>query len=85
MMIELILKSFLKVALSQKTLEKFYVSNMNIPDHYSEQKIWESCLLFLGGKFKLSAQDSDLEYLCWRCKYSPVSSDLKPPLAGEKR
>ena len=34
----------------------------------------------LGGKFKSSAQDSDLEYLCWRCKNSPVSSDLKPPL-----
>jgi hypothetical protein len=36
--------------------------------------------IILGGKFKFSAQDSDLEYLCWRCKNSPVSSDLKPPL-----
>ena len=35
----------------------------------------------LGGKFKVSAQDIDLEYLCWRCKNSPVSSDLKPPLS----
>ena len=35
--------------------------------------------------FKFSAQDSDMEYLCWQCKNSPVSSDLKPPLAGEKR
>ena len=34
----------------------------------------------LGEKFKFSAQDSDLEYLCWRCKNSPVSSDLKTPL-----
>ena len=34
----------------------------------------------LGGKFKFSAQDSDMEYLCWQCKNSPVSSDLKPPL-----
>ena len=34
----------------------------------------------LGGKFKFSAQDSDLEYLCWRRKIFPVSSDLKPPL-----
>ena len=33
----------------------------------------------LGGKFKFSAQDSDFEYLCWRCKNSPVSSDFKPP------
>ena len=36
----------------------------------------------LGGKFKISAQDSDSEYLCWRCKNSPVFSDLKPPLAA---
>ena len=35
---------------------------------------------FLGGKFKFSAQDSDLEYLCWRPKNFPVSSDLKPAL-----
>ena len=34
----------------------------------------------LGGKFKSSAQDSDLEYLFWQQKKSPVSSDLKPPL-----
>ena len=36
----------LKVALSQKILENFYLSNMNIPSHYPEQKIWNSCLLF---------------------------------------
>ena len=36
----------------------------------------------LGGKFKFSAQDSDLEYLSWRCKNPPVSSDLKSPLAS---
>ena len=35
-----------KVALSQKILENFYVSNINIPNHYPEQKIWISCLLF---------------------------------------
>ena len=34
----------------------------------------------MGWKFKYSAQDSDLEYLCWRCKNYPVSFDLKPPL-----
>ena len=33
-----------------------------------------------GGKFKFSAQNSDLEYLCWQRKNSQVSSDLKPPL-----
>ena len=35
----------------------------------------------LGGKFKFSAQNRDLEYLLWQRKNSPVSSDLKPPLA----
>ena len=36
--------------------------------------------------FKFSAQDSDLEYLCWQWKNSPVSSDLKPPVSflGQK-
>ena len=34
----------------------------------------------LGGKFKFSTQDSDLEYLCLQCKKFPVSSGLKPPL-----
>ena len=65
----------LKVALSQKRLEDFYISKINIPNPYPE--------LFtdLGGKFKFSAQDSDLEYLFWRCKNPPVSSDLQPPLA----
>jgi hypothetical protein len=37
----------------------------------------------LGGKFKFSAQDSDLEYLFWQCKNHPVSSDIKPPLKME--
>ena len=34
----------------------------------------------LGGKFRFSAEDSDLAYLFWRSKNHPVSSDLKPPL-----
>ena len=38
--------------------------------------------IVLGRKFKFSAQDSDVEYLCWQRKNSPVSSDLKPPLAS---
>ena len=45
---------------------------------YSKSLSWAENLnkLFtvLGEKFKFSAQDSDLEYLCWRCKNSPVSS-----------
>ena len=31
----------------------------------------------LGEKFKFSAQDSDLGYLFWQWKNSPVSSDFK--------
>ena len=34
----------LKVALSQKILENFYISNINIPNHYPEQEIWISRL-----------------------------------------
>ena len=34
----------LKVALSQKILENFYIANINIPNHYPEQKIWISRL-----------------------------------------
>ena len=30
----------------------------------------------MGGKFKFSAQDRDLEYLCWRSKNLPVPFDL---------
>jgi hypothetical protein len=58
------------VALSQKRLEGFYFSKINIPNHYPEA---------VNNLFKFSAQDSDLEYLFWRRKNSPVSSDLKPP------
>ena len=51
---------------------------------YSKSLSWaenlNKLLTVLGGKFKFSAQDSDLEYLCWQCKNSPGSSDLKPPL-----
>ena len=35
----IVYKTFLKVALSQKILENFYISNINIPNHYPEQKI----------------------------------------------
>ena len=51
---------------------------------YSKPLSWAENLnkLFtvLGGKFKFSAQDSDLKYLFWQRKNSPVFSDLKPPL-----
>ena len=38
----------------------------------------------LGGKFKLSAQDSDLEYSFWKYKNPPASSDLKPILTDSE-
>ena len=66
----------LKVSLSQKILKNLFVAKKkHIPNHYLNK-------LFpvLGGKFKFSAQDSDLEYLFWQRKNSPVSPDLKPPL-----
>jgi len=34
------------LALSQKILENYYVSNINIPNHQPEQKIWISWLTF---------------------------------------
>ena len=36
----------LKLALTKKIQEIFYVSNINIPNHYPEQEIWISCLVF---------------------------------------
>ena len=58
--------------------------NLCLQHKYSKSLSWAENLnkLFtvLGRKFNFSAQDSDLEYLCWRCKNSPISSDLKPPL-----
>ena len=41
----------------------------------------------LGGKFKFSVEDSDLEYLFWRSKNHPFSSDIKPSFRqlGQKK
>ena len=58
--------------------------NLRLQHKYSKSLSWAENLNFppktVNNLFKFSAQDSDLEYLCWRCKKSPVSSDLKPPL-----
>ena len=73
--------SQLKVALSQKILENFYISNINT---YSKFLSCAENLNFppktVNNSFKLSTQDSNLEYLCWRRKNFPVSSDLSPVL-----
>ena len=64
---------------SEDTEEFFCCQNK-----YSKSLSWAENLnnLFtvLGRKFKFTAQDSDLEYLFWQRKNSPVSSDLRPPL-----
>ena len=39
-----IVDTLVKVTLSQKILEKIYVSNIDIPNHYPEQKILKSLL-----------------------------------------
>ena len=65
-------------------LENFYFAKINIPNYYLEQKVEISCTV-LGGKFKFPAQDSDLEYLFWRSKNPPVSSNLKQPLSTIKQ
>ena len=54
---------------------------LHLQHKYSKSLSWAENLNFppktVNNLFKFSAQDSDLEYLCWN---SPVSSDLKPPL-----
>ena len=62
---------------SEETGEFFRCQNK-----YSKSLSWAENLNFppktVNNLFKFSAQDSDLEYLFWRSKNSPVSSDLKP-------
>ena len=47
---------------------------------YSKSLSWAENLNFppktVNNTFKFSAQDRDLEYLCWQCKNSPVSFEL---------
>ena len=60
-----------------------------LKNKYSKLLSWaenfNKMVAVLGGKFKFSAQDSDLEYLFWRSKNPPVSSDLKPTLSTIKQ
>ena len=62
---------------------------LHCQNKYSKSLSWaenlNKLLTDLGGKFKFSAQDSDLEYLFWQRKNSPVSSDLKPPLSSAEK
>ena len=68
------------MVLNQKIPKNFF----HCQHKYSKSLSWAKNLNFLpktvNNLFKFSAQDSDLEYLCWQWKNSPVSSDLKPPL-----
>ena len=67
-------------AFNSEDIEEF----LHCQNKYSKSLSWAENLnkLFtvLGEKLKFSLQDSDLEYLFWQWKNSPVSSDLKPPL-----
>ena len=40
----------------------FLLSQKNIPNLYPKQKILNKCFTVMGGKFKFSARDRDLEY-----------------------
>ena len=55
-----------------------------LQNKYSKSLSWAENLNFwpktVNNLFKFPAQDSYLEYLSWRSKNYPVSSDLKPPL-----
>ena len=55
------------MAFFQRVRCVFHIAKINIPNHYPQQKSTDS-----GGKFKFSAQDSDMEYLIWQCENSPV-------------
>ena len=74
--------------MTQKCKGGFYSEDtgefLHCQNKYSKSLSWAENLnkLFnvLGGKFKFFAQDSDLEYLFWRCKNPPVSSELKSSL-----
>ena len=61
---------------------------LHLQDKYSKSLSWAENLNFppksVNNLFKFSAQDCDLEYLFWRTKNPPVSSDLKPPLVKKE-
>ena len=74
----------LKVALSQKILENFYISQRKYTKWLSWAENLNKLFTFLGGKFKFSAQDSDLEYLFWQCKKTSFSLCLKYKILADK-
>ena len=59
---------------------------LHLQHKYSQSLFWAENLNFppktVNNLFKFPAQDSDFEYLCWRRKNFPVSSELKPPLGS---
>ena len=71
---------FIKGGFKSEDTGEFFHCRHKYSKSLSWAKILNKFFTVLGGKFKFSAQDSDLEYLCRQCKNYPVSSDLKPPL-----
>ena len=59
---------------------RFLLLQKNIPNLYPEQIKKNFQPLAVNPLFKFSAQDSNLEYLFWRSKNLPVSSDIISPL-----
>ena len=57
---------------------------LHCQDEYSKSLSWAENLNFppktINKLFKFSTQNSDLQYLSWQCKKSPVSPDFKLPL-----
>jgi hypothetical protein len=70
------------VALSLEILENVYSPKETFQNTILRKKLNKLFTVF-GGKFRFSAQNRDLEYLSWRCKNVPVSSDFNPPLVVE--
>ena len=70
-----------KGGLKSKEIGEFLLLQKNYSKSLSWAENLNKLFTILGGKFKFSAQDSDLKYVFWRSKNPSVSSDLKPPLA----
>ena len=72
--VSVLMQYILKVALCQKILEVFYIAKINIPNHYPDAENLNKLFTDLGGKFRFSAQGSDLEYRFWQCKNPPATT-----------
>ena len=56
-----------------------------MPNHYPKQQIWGSYLLFIAGKFKFSAQGSDLAPFVGYGIKAKIQYEIKPHFICKKR